>query len=51
MSGQSSPTPSSVLTRKSDGMFRCHCAAYTTVPPPTPFHISTVMSESESSIG
>jgi hypothetical protein len=51
VNGQSSATPSSVFTRKSDGRLRCHCAAYTTEPPPTPFHISAVMSDSDSSMG
>jgi hypothetical protein len=32
-------------------MFRCQWAAYTTVPPPTPFQSSAVISESESSTG
>ena len=51
MNGQSSATPSRLRTRKSDGMLRCHWAANTIVPPPTPFHISAVMSDSDSSIG
>jgi hypothetical protein len=51
VNGQSSPTPSIVRVRKSEGSIRAQWAAQRIVEPPTPFHISGLTSESEVSQG
>jgi hypothetical protein len=51
VSGQSSATPWSVRTRKSDGRSRGHTALYKIVPPPTPLKLPSTMSDDVKSIG
>src|SRR5438128_4356516 len=49
--GQSSATPSSVFTLKSEGCSRGQCAVYITVEPPTPLKFTTLIGELSSLIG